>query len=323
MPTAAAQVASDPEKLLAERFGFTAAEIAQARSGKSVAKLLPTQDSSDVGVLGAVRIDGTPARLAGWLQDVANFRKAAELGLARRISEPPKIGDFAELALDADELAALRDCAPGKCDMRLGDHAIKQFQAIDWKAADAGRRANLLARQLLLGYAEAYLKGGDAALGTYHNDSKPKAAADEFRLVVAQATTMKQLAAPLVSYLTGFPGGDAPTIGGVDLLGEGRRRSRCGDLAPPACRLARSRRRGACRRQAVVLQPLHGSGADRDLAGADAGRQGLLRACRCPGPVESAQRHGGPDVARSGRKSRPRDSLYVSRLDSRQPVVRR
>jgi len=209
-PAAAAQVASDPEKLLADRFGFTAAEIAQARSGKSVAKLLTSQDSSDIGVLGAVRVDGTPARLAGWLQDVANFRKAAELGLARRISTPPTMGDFADLALDSNELAALRDCAPGNCDLRLGASAIKQFQAIDWKAADAGRRANLIARQLMLGHAEAYLKGGDAALGAYHNDSKPRAAADEFRLVLAQAATLKQLAAPLTSYLTGFPAATLP-----------------------------------------------------------------------------------------------------------------
>ena len=43
-PAAAAQVASDPEKLLADRFGFTAAEIAQARTGKSVAKLMTSQD---------------------------------------------------------------------------------------------------------------------------------------------------------------------------------------------------------------------------------------------------------------------------------------
>lgn len=205
MPAAAAQVPTDPEKLLADRFGFTAAEITQARGGKAVAKLLTSQDSSDIGVLGVVRIDGTPARLSGWLRDVANFRKAAELGLARQIGTPPKIGDFADLALDSDELAALRDCAPGNCDLRLGDAAIKQFQAIDWKAADAGRRANLIARQLLLGHADAYLKGGDAALGAYHNESQPRAAADEFRLVLAQATTLKQLAAPLTSYLTGFP----------------------------------------------------------------------------------------------------------------------
>lgn len=210
MPTAAAQVASDPEKLLADRFGFTAAEITQARSGKAVAKLLTSQDSADIGVLGAVRVDGAPARLAGWLRDVGNFRKAAELGLARQISTSPKIGDFADLALDSDELAMLRDCAPGNCDMRLGDSAIKQFQAIDWKAADAGRRANLVARQLLLGHAEAYLKGGDAALGAYHNESKPRAAADEFRLVLAQAATLKQLAAPLTAYLTGFPAAALP-----------------------------------------------------------------------------------------------------------------
>ena len=35
--------ATDAERLLADRFRFTAAEIAQARSGKAIAKLLPSR----------------------------------------------------------------------------------------------------------------------------------------------------------------------------------------------------------------------------------------------------------------------------------------
>jgi len=198
--------ATDPERLLADRFGFTPAEIGQVRAGKSVAKQLPTADSSEVGVIAAVKIPGQAERLALWLKDVATFRKAAELGIAKRLSDPPQIGDFADLSLDADELAALKACRPGNCDLRLGDKAIQQFQTgVDWTAADAGRRANLLTRQLLLGHAEAYLKGGDAALGAYHDEKTPKVAADEFRLVLSQSKTLHGLAAPLVAYLERFP----------------------------------------------------------------------------------------------------------------------
>ena len=67
--------------------------------------------------------------------------------MSRRLNDPPAIGDFADLSLDAGELTALRSCRSGDCDLRLGDTAIQRFQTeVDWSAADAGRRANLLTR---------------------------------------------------------------------------------------------------------------------------------------------------------------------------------
>lgn len=163
----AAQVrAIDLEGLLAGRFGFTSAEVTQARSGQAVAKLLPTQDAGEVGVFGAVRVDAKADRLVAWIEDVASFRKAAQLGFSRRLSDPPQIGDFADLSLDAGELSALRACRPGNCDLRLGDKAIARVQAeVDWAAPDSAQRANGLIRQLLFGHAQAYLAGRHQVLG--------------------------------------------------------------------------------------------------------------------------------------------------------------
>ena len=208
----AAQVRTfDVERQLSERFGFTAAEVAQARNGQAVSKLLPTKDDGEVGILGAVRIDADPERLVVWFKDVASFRKAAELGLSRRLSAPPAIGDFADLSLDAGELSALRTCRPGDCDLRMGDRAIQRFQTeVDWTAADAARRANLLARQLLLGHAQAYLKGGDQALGAYHNEKAPRVLADEFRQLLSQSTALYDIAPPLAAYLERFPSAELP-----------------------------------------------------------------------------------------------------------------
>jgi len=201
----------DAEKLLAERFGFSAAEIGQARSGQAVTKLLPSREAIEVGVAGAVRINGKPDRFVYWLKDIASFRKAAELGLSKKLSSPPQIGDFADLSLDAGELAALKACRPGKCDLRLGAKAITRFQTeIDWKAPDAGTRANLMTRQMLLGHAQAYLKGGDEALGVAHNEKTPRVAADEFRFLLYQSTALYELAPAFAAYLDKFPAAKLP-----------------------------------------------------------------------------------------------------------------
>src|SRR5262245_24864 len=193
------------ERALAERFGFSPAEIGQLRGGQVVTKTIPSQ-GQDMVVVGVVRIPDDKERLVRWIRDVEGFRKAAELGVSRKLSAPPMINDFGELALDAGELAALQRCRPGDCALRLGDRAIARFQAeVDWSAPDAGRRANLLMRQLLLAYAEAYLRGGDGALGAAHNERAPRAVADEFRTLIQGATNLHALAAPLATYLELFP----------------------------------------------------------------------------------------------------------------------
>jgi hypothetical protein len=212
LESGSAQVrAANPERLLAERFGFTPGDIAQARSGKAVAKLLPSTDSAEIGVIAAVHIAADPERLTVWLKDVASFRKAAELGLSRRLNDPPQIGDFADLSLDAAELAELRACRPGNCDLRLGDRALQRFQTeVDWTAADAPRRANLLTRQLMLSLAEAYAKGGDEALGEYHNEKTPRSAAEDFRLVLGRSSAIYDLTPALANYLWRFPNATLP-----------------------------------------------------------------------------------------------------------------
>jgi hypothetical protein len=207
LPSPAAQIrAVDAERLLVERFGFTPSEVAQARGGKAVAKLLPSNDAAEVGVFAAVRIDADRERLVRWFTEIASFRKAAELGVARRIGNAPSVTDFADLSLDATELAAIRECRPGNCDLLLGDRAIQRFQTeVDWNAPDAARRANLLMREMMLGYAQAYLKGGDQVLGAAHNDKAPRSRADDFRQLLSQARVLHDVAPPLGTYLQGFP----------------------------------------------------------------------------------------------------------------------
>src|SRR5262245_8548056 len=192
----------DAERLLADRFGFSAAEIGQARGGQSVTKLLTSREATEVGVGGAVHIAGTPDRLLYWLKDIAAFRKAAEVGLSKKLSSPPQSDDFTGLTLNAEDLAALRSCRPGNCDLRLGAATMARFQKeIDWKAADAGQLANALTQQLMLKLAQAYLQGGDLALGTANNESTPRVSADEFHALLYQATGVYELAPAFAAYL--------------------------------------------------------------------------------------------------------------------------
>jgi hypothetical protein len=192
--------------VLADRFGFSVDEIAQVRGGQFPAS------ESEIGVGGVVRIPDDKDRLVRWLRDIDGFRKAADLGMSRKLSSPPAINDFGDLVLDSGELAALAKCQPGDCGLRLGDRAIAQFQQLDWSAADVGRRANLLARQLLLGYAQAYLRGGDEALGAAHNERQPRVVADGFRALIRDAVNLRGMTGPLAAYLEQYPTVQLPGV---------------------------------------------------------------------------------------------------------------
>jgi hypothetical protein len=206
VPGIAAVPPLDVERDLVARFGFSAAEVEQVGAGQIVAKSLPSQASTDIGVFGAVRIPDDKERLVYWIRDIEGFRKGADLGLSRKLSSPPTIDDFADLTLDSNELGALRKCQPGDCGLRLGERAIAGFRTgVDWTAADAGQKANLMARQLMLSYAEAYLRGGDDALGATCNEKKPRLVAEDFRELIRGATNLNDLASPLARYLEAFP----------------------------------------------------------------------------------------------------------------------
>ena len=99
------------ERSLTERFGLSAADLGQLRGGQVVAKTQPIQ-GREIAVFGAVRIPDDKERLVRWIRDIEGFRKAADLGLSRKISSPPAINDFGELALDSGELPALHAASP-------------------------------------------------------------------------------------------------------------------------------------------------------------------------------------------------------------------
>jgi hypothetical protein len=198
----AAQTSVDPERLLSERFKFSATEVNQARAGQPVAKMIADTARDELAVVGALRLEGDKKRLVDWIRKIERFRHDAELGLTRGIESPPAARAFAELVLDAKDLAALQACSPGRCDLRVPDELIAKLQsAVAWGTPEAAAQANAFFGGMLTDYAAAYLHGGDAAV---FND---------FGGLLRGATTFSQLAPEFADYLEKFP---RQTLAGVD-----------------------------------------------------------------------------------------------------------
>jgi hypothetical protein len=193
---------TDPEHILATRFEFSSEDVRQARGGEPIARMIASQDRDELAVVGAVRLDGDTKRLVDWVRNVEHFRHAAELGLTRGIESPPAAQSFADLVLDAKDLAALRACRPGRCDLRVPDEVMATFQrGVAWDTPEGSANVNAVFAGMLTEYAAAYLHGGDAAAG------------NDFGALLRGAATLSELAPELTAYLQNFP---RSKLAGVD-----------------------------------------------------------------------------------------------------------
>jgi hypothetical protein len=196
--------------LLRSRFGFTTAQIAALQRGVPVAALLPSRVDREVAVGGAIRIRAAADRLLALLQDVERLESGPGFLHTKKLSDPPRLEDFADLQLPPADIAALRACRPGRCEVKLGEGVFDLLKQVDWSAPDAAARVNQLARQTSLAYIDAYRRGGDTELAVYRDSDRPQFIAAEFEAMVGRAQLWPDALRPLAAYLVGYPSAPRP-----------------------------------------------------------------------------------------------------------------
>jgi len=197
---------------IGRRFGFTPRQLADVDAGTSVAVVLPSSVYREIVVAGAVFVHATSARLVSVLQDVERLESGEGFIRTKRLTDPPRLGDFAGLQLPAVDVEALRDCRPGSCDVKLGQGAFDLLKKIDWSAPNAAARVNALARQASLDYVMAYRKGGNQKLAVYLDSDRPQFVAREFEEMIGRVDLWPDVLTPLAKYLRGYPTAARPSL---------------------------------------------------------------------------------------------------------------
>ena len=201
------------DQLLKDRLGLAATDVARFTAGEAVAALVPAQAGNEIAAVGAVRATGDLRRLVLWLRDIEAFMKASGTVNVGAIKDPATAADFARLNLDDVDLSDLAACRPGSCGIRMPVQFAERFQKeVNWKGPDVRTQAPALARTLIGEYVAAYQKGGDAALGAYHDARNPGKAAKEFQDLLRRSTKAWDLAHPFVSYVETFPASAPPGV---------------------------------------------------------------------------------------------------------------
>jgi hypothetical protein len=196
---------------VARHVKLTAAQQQQLLAGHPVTQLLDADPSHEVAVFGAVWIKAPAARYSAAVRDIERFESGANFRVTKRISSPPKIEDFAALTLPADDVADLRYCRVGACELKLSEPALAQVRKeIDWSKASAHVDAERLSRRLALDYVNGYLAGGNGRLATYRDSSRPTFVGQEFASMVDRVPSLTEYLPDLKRYLLEFPKASLP-----------------------------------------------------------------------------------------------------------------
>jgi hypothetical protein len=199
------------EPFLRQSLKLTTAHLETVARGEPVTVDLPSTVSREIAVAGVVRILTPADRIVSLVRDIERLESGPGFLGTKRFSDPPALSDLDTLQLPREDIAALRTCRPGRCDVKLGQGAFDLLKQIDWSAPDAADRVNALARRTALEYVNAYREGGNAELAVYLDTERPQFIAREFDDMIRQrASQLPDVLPGLADYLSAYPGGPRP-----------------------------------------------------------------------------------------------------------------
>jgi hypothetical protein len=71
-------------------------------------------------------INASPHRYVEGVKDIENFERGNSFMITKRISEHPKVNDFADWHLPEEDFTDLRTCRVGNCELKLSGQTIEK-----------------------------------------------------------------------------------------------------------------------------------------------------------------------------------------------------
>ena len=192
---------------------LTPAQLTQLFAGQPVTQLLDADPSHEVSVFGAIWVKAPISRYVAAVRDIEQFEKGENFRVTKKVSTPPRLEDFSQLKLPPDDLADLRTCKVGDCELKVSENGLNQLRKeVDWSKPTATADAERLFRRLMLDYINGYLEGGNARLATYRDSSRPTFVGQEFASMVDRMPSLSEYLPDLKRYLLNFPKATLPKV---------------------------------------------------------------------------------------------------------------
>ena len=199
-------------QFLRKHIGLDSTQLAALDQGQAVAKVLDTQDKRDVAVFGIVTSDQAREVYVARLRDFQHSLRTPTRTQFGIFSNPAVPADLAALTVDPQDVADLKGCRPGECQVKLPAVDMQRIRAqVDWKGDDAQARVDAYARQRLLEYITDYRARGNAAMVVYDDRGNVRAS-DAFEGLLGQSAYVYEYAPSFHKYLTTYPRDTLPGL---------------------------------------------------------------------------------------------------------------
>ncbi len=196
----------DLQRFFRQDAGLSADEVAAIRSGKPIAKAMPSRTPAELVLFGAIYIQAAPESYFQFARDLDRRRALPAYWALQVCGNPPQLSDFKSFFFDDDEIQDLKKCRPGNCEIQLPASSIQEFQrSITWSAADANERVNRLLRKMALQALLAYQREGNQALGAYHDKREPAVVPQQFAYLLSYTKALPAHLPDFYAYLLAYP----------------------------------------------------------------------------------------------------------------------
>jgi len=185
---------------------LTADKQKQLLAGQPVTQILETDPANEVAIFGAVWVNAPVPRYLTAVKDIESFEKGDSFLVTKRISDPPRLEDFDQLTLPAEDIADLKACKVGACEVKLSEAALTRIQKeTDWSKSTAPGDVQRSMRRLAYEYVTGYLEGGNGRLAVYRDAKRPTFVAQEFAAMVEGMPSLTNYLPELKKALLDYP----------------------------------------------------------------------------------------------------------------------
>jgi hypothetical protein len=189
---------------------LTTSEIEELEAGRPVTRLLASGSGDEV-MFGAVWIETPVSNYLLAIRDIERFECGGGFAMTKRLSDPPRLEDFADMALPDVDLRDLRSCRAGNCGVKLTDASMNMFQRdIDRSSPTATDAERELVRRMALSLVVAYTARGNAALGPYLDDTRSAVPGRAVAEIIERMPLMSHSEFDLRRFLIEYPNAQLP-----------------------------------------------------------------------------------------------------------------